>query len=177
MLTVLLYILETIYYDVTERDLLLTYGEILIEWKQFDVIKGVLYDEDVLEKLNIERDPYVEELVKNALLIIYTDESIEFDEEVKRQIEDILDILPEENTALRQQEMAKLELVHIFEEWNVVVHPFDIYSVCHDWYEDGGKLEFIVNVFDSYIDKLTFKSFRNIYTYLEIAVQENLEGF
>jgi hypothetical protein len=59
MLTVLLYILETIYYDVTERDLLLTYGEILIEWKQFDVIKGVLYDEDVLEKLNIERDPYV----------------------------------------------------------------------------------------------------------------------
>lgn len=108
MLTVLLYILETIYYDVTERDLLLTYGEILIEWKQFDVIKGVLYDEDVLEKLNIERDPYVQELVKNALLTIYTDQSIEFDEEVKRQIEDILDILPEENTALRQQEMAKL---------------------------------------------------------------------
>lgn len=67
--------------------------------------------------------------------------------------------------------MAKLELVHIFEEWNVVVHPFDIYSVCHDWYEDGGKLEFIVNVFDTYIDKLTFKSFKNIYTYLEITVQ------
>lgn len=48
MLTVLLYILETIYYDVTEKELLLTYGEILIEWKQFDVIKGILYDEDVL---------------------------------------------------------------------------------------------------------------------------------
>lgn len=53
MLTVLLYILETIYYDVDEKDLLLTYGELLIEWKQFDVIKGILYDEDVLEKLNI----------------------------------------------------------------------------------------------------------------------------
>lgn len=44
MLTVLLYILETIYYDVSEKELLLTYGEILIEWKQFDVIKGILYD-------------------------------------------------------------------------------------------------------------------------------------
>jgi hypothetical protein len=44
MLTVLLYIQETIYYDVSEKDLLLTYGEILIEWKQFDVIKGILYD-------------------------------------------------------------------------------------------------------------------------------------
>lgn len=40
---------------MAERDLLLTYGEILIEWKQFDVIKGILYDEDVLEKLNIEK--------------------------------------------------------------------------------------------------------------------------
>ena len=53
MLTVLLYILETIYYDVSERDLLLTYAEMLIEWKQFDVIKGILYDEEVLEKLHI----------------------------------------------------------------------------------------------------------------------------
>lgn len=32
--------------------------------------------------------------MQNGLLTIYTDESIEFDEEVKRQIEDILDILP-----------------------------------------------------------------------------------
>lgn len=48
MLTVLLYILETIYYDVPEKELLLTYGEILILWKQFDVIKSILYEEDVL---------------------------------------------------------------------------------------------------------------------------------
>jgi hypothetical protein len=107
--------------------------------------------------------------VQNGLLTIYTDESIEFDEEVKRQIEDILDILPIEITSLREQELAKLELVHIFEEWDVVVHPFDIYSVCHDWSEDTGKLDFITNIFDSYIDKLTFKNFRDIYTYLEIT--------
>ena len=44
MLTVLLYVLETVYYDVSQKDLLLTYGEILIEWKQFEVIKGILYD-------------------------------------------------------------------------------------------------------------------------------------
>lgn len=48
MLRVLLYILETIYCDVELKSLLLTYGEILIEWKQFDVIKGIIYDEDVL---------------------------------------------------------------------------------------------------------------------------------
>lgn len=175
MLTVLLYILETIYYDVAEKDLLLTYGEILIQWKQFDVIKGILYDEDVLEKLNIERDSYINELVQNGLLTIYTDETIEFDEEVKRQIEDILDILPEGETHLRDQELAKLDLVHIFEEWDVVVHPFDIYSVCHDWAEDTGKLDFITNIFDSYIDKLTFKNFRAIYAYLEITAPS--EGF
>ncbi len=48
MLTVLIYILETIYYDVSLRELLLTYGEVLIEWKQFDIIKLILYGEDVL---------------------------------------------------------------------------------------------------------------------------------
>ena len=48
MLTVLFYILETIYCDVEQKSLLLTYGEILIEWKQFDVIKGIIYDEEVL---------------------------------------------------------------------------------------------------------------------------------
>lgn len=93
MLTVLLYILETIYYDVPEKELLLTYGEILILWKQFDVIKSILYEEDVLQKLNIDKVEYVDELVRKALASIYKDESIEFDEEVKRQIEDILDIM------------------------------------------------------------------------------------
>jgi hypothetical protein len=73
MLTVLLYILETIYYDVPEKELLLTYGETLIMWKQFDVIKGILYDEDVLEKLNVNKAEYVDELVRKALSGIYTD--------------------------------------------------------------------------------------------------------
>ena len=76
---------------------------------------------------------------------------------------------------MRDQELAKLDLVHIFEEWDVVVHPFDIYSVCHDWFEDAGKLDFITNIFDSYIDKLTFKNFRAIYAYLEITAPS--EGF
>lgn len=83
----------------------------MIEWKQFDVIKGILYDEDVLEKLSIDKSQYIEELVRNAIATIYTDPSIEFDEEVKKQIEEILDILPPENTSLRNQELAKLKLV------------------------------------------------------------------
>lgn len=66
----------------------------LIEWKQFDVIKGILYDEEVLEKLHIEKENYIDELVANALYTIYADDSITFDEEVKTQIADILDILP-----------------------------------------------------------------------------------
>lgn len=69
----------------------------LIEWKQFDVIKGILYDEEVLEKLHIEKESYIDELVANALYTIYADDSITFDDEVKKQIEDILDILPETN--------------------------------------------------------------------------------
>lgn len=48
MLTVLLYLQEQVYYEVTERELLLTYCEVLIEWKQFEVIKGIVYDEEIL---------------------------------------------------------------------------------------------------------------------------------
>ena len=68
--------------------------------------------------------------MRNAINAIYTDQSIEFDEEVKHQIEDILDVLQDGNNALRNQEYSKLKLVEIFEKWDVVVHPFDIYSVC-----------------------------------------------
>lgn len=65
----------------------------------------------MLEKLNINKAEYIDELVKNALASIYTDASIEFDDEVKRQIEDILDILQDNNNALKSQEYAKLKLV------------------------------------------------------------------
>lgn len=175
MLTVLLYILETIYYDVSEKQLLLTYGEILIEWKQFDVIKGILYDEDVLEKLNINKAEYIDELVRNALNAIYTDQSIEFDEEVKRQIEDILDILQENNNSLRNQEYSKLKLVEIFEKWEVTVHPYDIYSVCQEWNYNNGREEFITNLFDVYLEKLNFESLQHIYTYLELTAESKPE--
>jgi len=52
---------------------------------------------------------FVYELVKSALLTIYTEEGIEFDEEVKAQIYEIVEILPEEsNFTLKKQELAKL---------------------------------------------------------------------
>lgn len=166
MLTVLLYIQETIYYDVSSTDLLLTYGEILIEWKQFDVIKGILYDEDVVEKMNIKKTEYIETLIRNALNIIYTDETIEFDEEVKMQINDILDIMQGDNP-LKSQEIAKLKLVAIFEEWEVIIHPFDIHSVVEEWNYKNGREDFITNLFDIYIDKLRLSTLQAIYTYLE----------
>ena len=67
--------------------------------------------------MNINKREYVDELVRNSLNAIYTDQTIEFDDEVKRQIEDILDILQDSNSALRNQEYAKLKLVEIFEKW------------------------------------------------------------
>ena len=173
MLTVLLYVLETVYYDVSQKDLLLTYGEILIEWKQFEVIKGILYDEDVLEKLNIDKPQYIEELVRNALASIYTEPEIEFDEEVKKQIEDILDILPPDNSALRNQEQAKLKLVEIFESWEAIVHPFDIHLVCEEWNYNNGREDFIIDLFKVYLEKLTLDNLKAIYTFLEYTAENS----
>jgi hypothetical protein len=48
MLTILLYLQENVYYEVTEKEMLLCYFEGMIEWKQFEVIKGIIYDEEVL---------------------------------------------------------------------------------------------------------------------------------
>lgn len=44
MLNVLLYLQDNVYYDVTQRDLMLCYCEVLIEWKQYEVIKGIVYE-------------------------------------------------------------------------------------------------------------------------------------
>lgn len=56
--------------------------------------------------------------------------------------------------------------MEIFEKWDVVVHPFDIYSVCEEWNFNNGREEFITNLFDVYLDKLNFESLQQIYTYL-----------
>ncbi len=80
--------------------------------------------------MNINKADYIDRLVRSSLAGIYTDKNIEFDPEVKQQIEDILDILQETNDTLKNQEYAKLKLVEIFERWGVVVHPYDIHSVC-----------------------------------------------
>ena len=82
-MTILLYLQENVYYDVTEKELLLCYFEGLIEWKQFQVIKGIIYDEEVLEKLEIPRDEFVDELLERTLLQIYQDQDIIYDPETK----------------------------------------------------------------------------------------------
>jgi hypothetical protein len=88
---------------------------------------------------------------------------------VKRQIEDILDIMQDNNNSLRNQEYSKLKLVEIFEKWDVVVHPFDIYSVCEEWNYNNGREEFITNLFDVYLEKLNSEALQQIYTYLELT--------
>jgi hypothetical protein len=51
------------------------------------------------------------------------------------------------NIPLRNQELAKLKLVEIFESWEVIVHPIDIYSVCIDWSDAENREFFILNLF------------------------------
>ena len=56
----------------------------------------------MLEKLNIHKQSYIDELINNALNSIYNDPTIEFDDEVKKQIEDIMDLAnPDQGFSLR----------------------------------------------------------------------------
>lgn len=72
MLAVLLYLQEQVYYEVPVKDFLLTYCEVLIEWKEFEVIKGIVYDEDVTEKLSIDKEDFIYQLISNTLAQIYS---------------------------------------------------------------------------------------------------------
>ena len=38
------------------------------------------------------------------------------------------------------------------------MHPYDIYYVCEEWNENNGREDFIVNLFDVYLDKLTLST-------------------
>ena len=43
MLTILFYLQEYVYYNVSEYQLLLIYCEVLVEWKQYEVIYSVIH--------------------------------------------------------------------------------------------------------------------------------------
>lgn len=43
-----------------EKDLLLLYGKTLIDWKQYEVMRGMIIDENVLEKLDLDTHLYIE---------------------------------------------------------------------------------------------------------------------
>lgn len=55
MLTVLIYLQETVYYNVKTMDLLIEYGLILIEWKEFEIIKNLLEEVDAFEALEVNQ--------------------------------------------------------------------------------------------------------------------------
>ena len=69
-----------------------------------------------------------------------------------------------------------MSLVQIFEEWGVVVQPSNIHLVCSNWPKQVGKEEFITDVFNGYIDQLTFDNFKDIYGYLEIATNQDIQS-
>lgn len=92
MLNILLYLKETIFYELDERQVLMLYGEMMIQWKQFDVVSGLIHDEGIPEKLGYANREYIEELLNMSLDAIYTDESIIYDDETKTQIRNIIDI-------------------------------------------------------------------------------------
>ena len=139
MLTVLIYLQETVYYSTKTFELLILYGLELILWKEFEVIKDILSDESALEALDINRNDFMEELILRALDTIYLDEQIIFDDETKEQIINILNI-DDEISPLKIRELAKLELVDIFESWELEVPPCDIHTICHQWKEHNRTL-------------------------------------
>lgn len=73
MLNVLLYLKENVFYDIDEKHVLMIYGEMLIQWKQFDVVKGLIHDENIPDKLGFAGREYIEQLMLTSLDIIYND--------------------------------------------------------------------------------------------------------
>ena len=59
MLTVLIYIQETVYYSTNTFDLLIMYGLELINWKEFDFIKEIIADDNALGALEIDNQEYM----------------------------------------------------------------------------------------------------------------------
>jgi len=47
--------------------------------------------------------------------------------------------------------------------------------VCNNWETQLGKEEFITDIFNGYIDQLTFENFKAIYAFLEIATNLSIE--
>jgi hypothetical protein len=57
----------------------------------------------------------------------------------------------------------------------VLVHPFDIHYVCEEWNNNNGREDFIVNLFDVYLEKLTLLTLQEIYEYLEYTGEGDSE--
>ena len=47
MLNVLLYLKESIFFEIDQKDVLVLYGEMLVQWKQFEVLAGLIYTEQI----------------------------------------------------------------------------------------------------------------------------------
>ena len=54
--------------------------------------------------------------------------------------------------------------------------PTNIQTVCSNWETTMGKEEFITDIFNGYIDQLTFDNFKAIYAYLEVATNLQLQS-
>ncbi len=86
MLTVLLYLQDSIYYDITEYQVLIVYCQVLAEWKQYEVIKSIVHIERVLEQLNIDQITFINELVNTLLNNIYQNEEVTLSAETREHI-------------------------------------------------------------------------------------------
>ncbi len=86
MLTVLLYLQDSIYYDITEYQVLIVYCQVLAEWKQYEVIKSIIHIERVLEQLNIDQVTFINELVNTLLNNIYQNEDVTLSGETREHI-------------------------------------------------------------------------------------------
>lgn len=70
---------DRVFYSTKKEDFFLIFTQTLIEWKEFELVKSMLYDVDENEKTIVEKfelDPvYIKsEIICRSLAFIYNDE-------------------------------------------------------------------------------------------------------
>lgn len=132
MLNVLLYISEKLYATISVYEILVMYGICLIDYECFDVLNTMIWEEEVLELLEIDKDCYCQDLISHTLGEIYRDESIESFEEVRSHIRNILDLFPydyEEQSDYLRKENARYEIGSLISSVGFEVSPSELYNI------------------------------------------------
>jgi hypothetical protein len=90
MLNILLFLQEKLYPEVTEWEVLVIFGERMIDYEVFDILNDIIHEDNVLSLLEIDTTEYTETLIRNSLEKIYNDESLPSFEAIREHMYAIL---------------------------------------------------------------------------------------